>query len=151
VNGLFTVAGLPAHPLLVDAVAVLLPLAAVCSVGLAVHRGVRRRFGWPVLVLTAVAVRDADFSTGSTSLRSETRPGDHDAVGARPVRVPCPNNQGAASSASPGPVRRQSSDAVSADRRSTTSQLGRAAVYADDGASGEGATRGSTPRATAIG
>jgi hypothetical protein len=56
VNGLFTVAGLPAHPLLVDAVAVLLPLAAVCSVGLAVHRRVRRRFGWPVLVLTAVAV-----------------------------------------------------------------------------------------------
>ena len=56
VNGLFTVAGLPAHPLLVDAVAVLLPLAAVCSVGLAVHRGARRRFGWPVLVLTAVAV-----------------------------------------------------------------------------------------------
>jgi hypothetical protein len=56
VNGLFTVAGLPAHPLLVDAVAVLLPLAAVCSVGLAVHRGVRRRFGWPVLVLTAVGV-----------------------------------------------------------------------------------------------
>jgi hypothetical protein len=56
VDGLFTVAGLPAHPLLVDAVAVLLPLAAVCSIGLAVHRGARRRFGWPVLVLTAVAV-----------------------------------------------------------------------------------------------
>jgi hypothetical protein len=56
VEGLFTVAGLPAHPLLVDAVAVLLPLAALCSVGLAVHRRARRRFGWPVLVLTAVAV-----------------------------------------------------------------------------------------------
>lgn len=55
-NGLFTVAGLPAHPLVVDAVAVLLPLAAVCSVGLAVHHGARRRFGWPVLVLAAVAV-----------------------------------------------------------------------------------------------
>ncbi|HEX4705842.1 MAG TPA: hypothetical protein VH352_27240 [Pseudonocardiaceae bacterium] len=56
VDGLFTVAGLPAHPLLVDAVAVLLPLATVCSIGLAVHRRVRRRFGWPVFVLTAVAV-----------------------------------------------------------------------------------------------
>lgn len=55
-EGLFTVAGLPAHPLLVDAVAVLLPLAALCSVGLAVHRRLRRRFGWPVLALTAVAV-----------------------------------------------------------------------------------------------
>lgn len=53
---LFTVAGLPAHPLVVDAVAVLLPLATLCSVGLAVHQGTRRRFGWPVLVLTAVAV-----------------------------------------------------------------------------------------------
>ncbi|HWC80045.1 MAG TPA: DUF2231 domain-containing protein [Pseudonocardiaceae bacterium] len=51
-----TVAGLPAHPLLVDAVAVLLPLAALCSVALALHGGLRRRFGWPVLALTAVAV-----------------------------------------------------------------------------------------------
>ncbi|HVV23070.1 MAG TPA: DUF2231 domain-containing protein [Pseudonocardiaceae bacterium] len=55
-EGLFTVDGLPAHPLLVDAVAVLLPLAALCSVGLAVHRKLRRRFGWPVLALTFVAV-----------------------------------------------------------------------------------------------
>jgi hypothetical protein len=55
-EGLFTVDGLPAHPLLVDAVAVLLPLAALCSLGLALHRRTRRRFGWPVLVLTAVAV-----------------------------------------------------------------------------------------------
>jgi hypothetical protein len=53
---LSTVDGLPAHPLLVDAVAVLLPLAAVCSVVLAVHGGLRRRFDWPVLVLAAVAV-----------------------------------------------------------------------------------------------
>jgi hypothetical protein len=55
-EGLFTVDGLPAHPLLVDAVAVLLPLAALCAAGLAVHRGLRRRFGWPVLALTGVAV-----------------------------------------------------------------------------------------------
>jgi hypothetical protein len=55
-QGLFTVDGLPAHPLLVDAVAVLLPLAAVCAVGLAVHGRLRRRFAWPVLTLTGVAV-----------------------------------------------------------------------------------------------
>jgi hypothetical protein len=55
-QGLFTVDGLPAHPLLVDAVAVLLPLAALCAVGLAVHRKLRRRFAWPVLTLTGVAV-----------------------------------------------------------------------------------------------
>jgi hypothetical protein len=55
-EGLFTVDGLPAHPLLVAAVAVLLPLAALCAVGLAVHRKLRRRFAWPVLALTGVAV-----------------------------------------------------------------------------------------------
>ena len=55
-HSLTTIDGLPAHPLLVDAVAVLLPLAAVCAVAMAVHGGVRRRFGWPVLVLTMVAV-----------------------------------------------------------------------------------------------
>jgi hypothetical protein len=55
-EGLFTVDGLPAHPLLVDAVAVLLPLAALCAVALALHRGLRGRFGWPVLALTGVAV-----------------------------------------------------------------------------------------------
>lgn len=55
-EGLFTVDGLPAHPLLVAGVAVLLPLAALCSVGLALHRRLRRRFGWPVLALTGVAV-----------------------------------------------------------------------------------------------
>jgi len=71
VDGLFTVAGVPAHPLVVDAVAVLLPLAALCSVGLAVHRGARRRFGWPVLVLTVVAVAAVPLaeSTG-TQLRN---------------------------------------------------------------------------------
>jgi hypothetical protein len=61
-EGLFTVAGLPAHPLLVGAVVVLLPLAALCSVGLVAHRGVRRRFGWPVLALTAVAVGAVPFA-----------------------------------------------------------------------------------------
>ncbi|HEX3783595.1 MAG TPA: DUF2231 domain-containing protein [Pseudonocardiaceae bacterium] len=55
-SGFLTVAGVPAHPLVVAAVAVLLPLAAVCSVGLAVHRGFRRRFGAAVLILTALAV-----------------------------------------------------------------------------------------------
>lgn len=55
-RALLTVDGLPVHPLLVNAVAVLLPLAALCAVGLAVHRRLRRRFDWPVLTLTGVAV-----------------------------------------------------------------------------------------------
>jgi hypothetical protein len=61
-EGLFTVAGMPAHPLLVDAVAVLLPLAAVCAVALVAHRRVRRRFGLPVLALTGVAVLAVPFA-----------------------------------------------------------------------------------------
>lgn len=55
-EGLFTVDGLPAHPLLVAAVAVLLPLAAVCAVAIALHGGLRRRHGLAVLVLSGVAV-----------------------------------------------------------------------------------------------
>jgi hypothetical protein len=53
---LFTIGGLPAHPLLVHAVVVLLPLAAVCAVALALLPRWRRKYGWPVLLLTAVAV-----------------------------------------------------------------------------------------------
>jgi hypothetical protein len=69
-EGLFTVDGLPAHPLLVDAVAVLLPLAALCAVGLALHRGLRRRFGWAVLALTGVAVAAVPLAqTTGTQLR----------------------------------------------------------------------------------
>jgi hypothetical protein len=55
-TGFLTVAGVPAHALVVAVVAVLLPLAALCSVGMAVHAGFRRRFGSATLVLTAVAV-----------------------------------------------------------------------------------------------
>jgi hypothetical protein len=64
-RGLFTVDGLPAHPLLVNAVAVLLPLAAVCAVALAVHRKLRRRFDWPVLTLTGVAVLTVPLAQAS--------------------------------------------------------------------------------------
>lgn len=70
-EGLFTVDGLPAHPLLVDAVAVLLPLAALCSAGLALHHGLRRRFGWPVLALTGVAVAAVPLAQATgTQLRA---------------------------------------------------------------------------------
>lgn len=54
--GFLTIAGVPAHTLIVAVVAVLLPLAALCSIGMAVHRGFRKRFGSATLVLTAVAV-----------------------------------------------------------------------------------------------
>ncbi|HEX4226714.1 MAG TPA: hypothetical protein VHZ97_30400 [Pseudonocardiaceae bacterium] len=54
--GLLRIAGVPAHALVVAVVAVLLPLAALCAIGMAVHRGFRQRFGSATLVLTAVAV-----------------------------------------------------------------------------------------------
>jgi hypothetical protein len=55
-TGFLTIAGVPAHALVVAVVAVLLPLAALCSIVMAVHAGFRRRFGSATLVLTAVAV-----------------------------------------------------------------------------------------------
>lgn len=51
-----TIVGLPIHPLVVHAVVVLLPLAAVCGVLVAVLPKVRRRFGVLVGVLNVVAV-----------------------------------------------------------------------------------------------
>ncbi|HEY4458651.1 MAG TPA: hypothetical protein VGN81_30345 [Pseudonocardiaceae bacterium] len=55
-TGFLTIAGVPAHALVVAIVAVLLPLAALCSIVMAVHTGFRRRFGSATLVLTAIAV-----------------------------------------------------------------------------------------------
>ena len=47
-NSLF---GLPAHPLLVHAAVVLLPLAAIGTIAIAVWGDARRRIGWIVVVL----------------------------------------------------------------------------------------------------
>jgi hypothetical protein len=53
---LVTIDGLPAHPLLVHAVVILLPLAAVCAAALAVRPRWRQRYAWPVLGLTLLGV-----------------------------------------------------------------------------------------------
>jgi hypothetical protein len=79
---LFTVDGLPAHPLLVAAVAVLLPLAAVCGVAISLHRGLRRRYGLAVLVLTGVAVLAVPFAQ-ATGRQLADRLGPPDPVLAR--------------------------------------------------------------------
>jgi predicted membrane protein DUF2231 len=55
-DDLWTVNGIPAHPLLVHAVVVLLPLAAVGAIALAVRPAWRRKYSWPVLGLTVVGV-----------------------------------------------------------------------------------------------
>lgn len=55
-DDLVTIIGLPAHPLLVHAVVVLLPLAAVGAAALAIRPKWRRRYAWPVLGVTLMGV-----------------------------------------------------------------------------------------------
>ena len=49
------VVGLPLHPLIVHAVVVLVPLAALGALVIAVWPAARRRFGWPVVACAVVA------------------------------------------------------------------------------------------------
>ncbi|MEV0677911.1 DUF2231 domain-containing protein [Actinosynnema sp. NPDC050436] len=55
-DGLPTVFGLPAHPLLVHAVVVLLPLSALAAAALAIVPRWRQRHAWPLLGVTLLAV-----------------------------------------------------------------------------------------------
>ena len=59
------VSGLPLHPLIVHAVVVLLPMAALGSVLIAVWPAVRPRWAWPVVVLTAIAVVTIPLATST--------------------------------------------------------------------------------------
>ncbi|HEY3262089.1 MAG TPA: DUF2231 domain-containing protein [Pseudonocardiaceae bacterium] len=60
---LITIDGIPAHPLLVHAVVVLLPLAALGGLVIAARASWRRRFGPAVLALTAVGVAAVPLAT----------------------------------------------------------------------------------------
>jgi hypothetical protein len=55
-DDLVTIFGLPAHPLLVHAVVVLLPLAAAGAAALAVVPRWRQRYAWPLLGVTLLGV-----------------------------------------------------------------------------------------------
>jgi len=57
--------GLPAHPLLVHAAVVLVPLAAIGTIAIAVWPAARRRVGWVVVGLGAVAFVFALLAQGS--------------------------------------------------------------------------------------
>jgi hypothetical protein len=57
--------GLPSHPLVVHAVVVLVPLAVLGCAVAAAWPSVRRRIGWPVVALTAVAVACIPIATGT--------------------------------------------------------------------------------------
>ncbi|WP_020577806.1 DUF2231 domain-containing protein [Actinopolymorpha alba] len=65
------ISGLPLHALIVHAVVVLVPLAALGSVVISLWPAARRRYGWLVVAVTAVAV-------GSVPLATETGEGLRD-------------------------------------------------------------------------
>ncbi len=62
-NDLITVDGIPAHPLIVHAVVVLLPLAAVGGLVIALRASWRRRFGMVVLALAVLSVAAVPLAT----------------------------------------------------------------------------------------
>jgi uncharacterized membrane protein len=53
---MLTIDGIPLHPLLVHAVVVLLPLAALSSIAIALVPRWRRKYAWPVLGVTLAGV-----------------------------------------------------------------------------------------------
>jgi hypothetical protein len=57
--------GLPLHPLVVHAVVVLVPLAALGTAAVALWPTARRRFGWLVVVVTALATLSIPVATSS--------------------------------------------------------------------------------------
>lgn len=57
--------GLPLHPLVVHAVVVLVPAAVIGSVLVAVWPRVRSRWGWPVVVLSALATLAIPVATST--------------------------------------------------------------------------------------
>lgn len=71
------ITGLPLHVLVVHAVVVLVPLAVLGTLTVAVWPAARRRFGWLVVGLTAVATGCVPLATGSgEDLRDRLTPTD---------------------------------------------------------------------------
>ena len=64
---MWVIDGIPLHPLVVHAVVVLLPLAALGSVVIAVRRSWRRSFGIPVLLMALVGVAAVPLATTTGS------------------------------------------------------------------------------------
>ncbi|WP_431935608.1 DUF2231 domain-containing protein [Micromonospora sp. RP3T] len=78
-----SVNGLPLHPLVVHAVVVLLPLAALGVVALAVRPAWRGRFGWLVVLVAALATAAIPLATesGENLERRVGDPGRHAELG----------------------------------------------------------------------
>jgi uncharacterized membrane protein len=75
--------GLPIHPLVVHAVVVLLPLAAVGTIAIAVRPGWRLPYGWFVVAFAAVSTVLTPIATSSGEALEERvgRPGPHAEMG----------------------------------------------------------------------
>lgn len=63
---------LPAHPLLVHAPVVLLPLAALASLLVALRPSLRRHYGWPTVVLAGVAAFSSVLAASSGEALQES-------------------------------------------------------------------------------
>jgi hypothetical protein len=71
------VTGLPLHVLMVHAVVVLVPLSVLGALFIALWPAARRRFGWLVVGVTAVATASIPIATGSgEDLRDRLEPSD---------------------------------------------------------------------------
>jgi uncharacterized membrane protein len=57
--------GLPLHPLVVHAVVVLVPAAVLGALAVALWPRARRRWGWPVVTLTALAALSVPLATST--------------------------------------------------------------------------------------
>jgi hypothetical protein len=66
-RGMWVIDGIPLHPLVVHAVVVLLPLAALGAVVIAVRRSWRRSLGIPVLLLALAGVVAVPMATATGS------------------------------------------------------------------------------------
>ncbi len=75
--------GLPIHPLVVHAVVVLLPIAALGTIALAVRPGWRRPYGWLVVAAAAAATVLLPVATSSGEALEERvgSPGEHAEMG----------------------------------------------------------------------
>ena len=75
--------GLPVHPLVVHAVVVLLPLAALGTIAIAVRPGWRRTYGWLVVAAGVITIVLLPVATSSGEALEERvgRPGEHAEMG----------------------------------------------------------------------
>ena len=83
---MLTVNGLPLHPLVVHAVVVLVPLAALGAVLVALRPQWRRRFGVPVLLLALVGVGAVPIATTTGEQLQGALPGPNPLIEAHEAR-----------------------------------------------------------------